>query len=138
MTVYLDTSVILKQLLNQEPLWKKWGRWGKACTSQITRVEALRSVDRLRLGGNLDDAGVAEVIANLHEILLHVNQIKVNDEILNRAAQPYPTLLRSLDAIHLASALLWRDTQGSTPLVFVTHDRQLKIAARALGFAVEG
>lgn len=109
-----------------------------ACTSQVTRVEAMRTVDRLRLGGNLADSGVAEVITNLGEILAHVNIIKVNDEILNRAAQPYPTSLRSLDAIHLASAILWRDTNVDTPLVFVTHDRQLGIAARALSFVVEG
>lgn len=138
MIVYLDTSVILRCLLNQTPLWKKWGRWESAYTSQLTRVEAFRSVDRLRMGGHLDDAGVAQVIASLNETLAHVHQIKINDEVLHRSAQPYPTLLRSLDAIHMASALLWRDTHLDTPLVFVTHDRQQQIAARALGFDVEG
>ena len=55
MTVYLDTSVVLSWLLNQEPSIAEWGRWQAAYTSEICRVEFHRTVDRLRLGGDLDD-----------------------------------------------------------------------------------
>ncbi len=56
--------------------------------------------------------------------------------VLERAAKPFPTLLSSLDAIHLATALLAR-TQVDD-LYFATHDGELGTAARAMGFEVLG
>jgi hypothetical protein len=57
--------------------------------------------------------------------------------VLDRAAQPMPTELGTLDAIHLASALLWKDTTG-IDLVMATHDRALGLAAQAHGLKVLG
>jgi hypothetical protein len=45
--------------------------------------------------------------------------------------------LGSLDAIHLATAELWRETRGQE-IVFATHDRALGLGARASGFKVIG
>ena len=56
--------------------------------------------------------------------------------VLARAADPFPTMVGSLDAIHLASALLIRD--DFEDLGFATHDQGLGTAARATGFAVHG
>jgi hypothetical protein len=47
------------------------------------------------------------------------------------------TPVKTLDALHLASALLWRERSGD-PLVFATHDPQQARAARALGFDCAG
>jgi hypothetical protein len=57
--------------------------------------------------------------------------------ILRRAGDPYPVAIKSLDAIHLATALVWRDRRAPD-LVFATHDRQLGRAAAPLGFEVFG
>ena len=57
--------------------------------------------------------------------------------ILMRAAQPVPTELGALDAIHLATAMLWREGAG-VDLVMATHDAALGTAARANGFRVVG
>ena len=48
-----------------------------------------------------------------------------------------PTGLGSLDAIHLASALLWKDAMG-LDAIMATHDDALGLAARAYGFKVLG
>jgi hypothetical protein len=48
-----------------------------------------------------------------------------------------PTELGTLDAIHLASALLWKDAVGADP-VMVTHDRALALGAQAHGLKVLG
>jgi predicted nucleic acid-binding protein len=56
--------------------------------------------------------------------------------ILERAADPFPTALGTLDAIHLATALQLRDEYPA--LAFATHDRELATAARSVGFTVEG
>jgi hypothetical protein len=45
--------------------------------------------------------------------------------------------LGTLDAIHLASALLWKDALGIDPAV-ATHDVALALAAQAHGFKVVG
>lgn len=57
--------------------------------------------------------------------------------VLARAAQPFPTELGTLDAIHLATALLWRERAG-VDLVMATHDVALGTAARASGLSVVG
>jgi hypothetical protein len=51
--------------------------------------------------------------------------------------RPPPTALGTLDAIHLASAALWRENQG-TEIAMATHDEALATAARASGFSVIG
>ncbi len=63
--------------------------------------------------------------------------VELDEVVLERAAQPMPTELGTLDALHLATAVLWRD-MSSADLVMATHDAALGLAARAHGFAVVG
>ena len=57
--------------------------------------------------------------------------------VLERAAQPMPTELGTLDAIHLATALLWKEMMG-VELVMATHDGALALGAQAHGLPVVG
>jgi predicted nucleic acid-binding protein len=57
--------------------------------------------------------------------------------VLARASQPLPTPLGTLDAIHLATALHWRESR-EPDLVFATHDAALALAARSCGLRVSG
>ena len=57
--------------------------------------------------------------------------------VLDRAAQPMPTELGTLDAIHLAAALLWKE-MTHVDLVMATHDGALALGARAHGLPVVG
>ncbi len=57
--------------------------------------------------------------------------------VFNRAAQPTPTELGTLDAIHLASALLWKD-EMRLDLFMATHDIALGLAAKAHGIKLIG
>ena len=63
--------------------------------------------------------------------------VDLNRPVLERAAQPVPTSLGTLDAIHLATALLWREHSGFE-FVMATHDTALGLAARASGLRVVG
>ena len=60
--------------------------------------------------------------------------------ILRVAAQPFPTIIAALDAIHLATAMAYRAAHfvEERPLLFATHDHQLARAARAMNFEVVG
>jgi hypothetical protein len=57
--------------------------------------------------------------------------------MLDRAAQPMPTELGTLDAIHLATAHLWKEMTGKG-LTMATHDSALALAAEAHGLRVVG
>jgi predicted nucleic acid-binding protein len=132
-TVYLDTSALLRKLLNRPDAYPHWGRWDAAYTSALTRVEASRTLDRLRLQNLLSDTEIAEVFESLAGYLERIGDVPVSKAVLRRASQPFPTVIKTLDAIHLATAILWQD-QHLKPLAFLTHDAGLGTAARALGF----
>jgi predicted nucleic acid-binding protein len=136
MTVYVDTSVVLRILLHEPTPIKIWGNWNKAYSSALWRVEALRTVDRLRLGHEISDIEVAALVREIqiiHETLaLH----PVTSQVLKRASETFPTVVGTLDAIHLATALSIRESENVNLLL--THDSQLATAARSLGFEVMG
>ena len=137
MTVYIDTSVVLRFLLGQKNAWKDWGRWNDAYSSSLLRQEIRRVIDRLRLESVLDDHGVAHMGSELRRIERTINRIAVSRSILDRASMPMPTVVKTLDAIHLATGLLARE-RLHPDLIFVTHDLQQANAARALGFECIG
>jgi predicted nucleic acid-binding protein len=136
-TLYLDTSTILRALFGQVPVLAGWGNWNAAYSSDVMGVEARRAIDRLRLAGALDDAGVADAHAELARIERSLGRVRLTRRVLVRAAQPMATAVRTLDAVHLASALLLRERHGDD-LLFATHDRRQAISARALGFTCVG
>jgi hypothetical protein len=57
--------------------------------------------------------------------------------ILARASEPLPIPLGTLDALHLATALVWRERMRQRPVI-ATHDVGLAVASRAFGFEVVG
>ena len=135
MTIYLDTSVVLRALLAAGEAPSEWGAWERAYSSELMGVEARRALDRLRLEHALDDDGLADAHDALAATEQAIGSIRLTAGVLRRAGQPMPTVVKTLDAIHLASALLFAERRGSD-LVFGTHDRRQATAARALGFKV--
>ena len=137
MTVYLDTSTVLRVVLGQGEQLAAWGKWDEACASELLGVEARRALDRLRIDGALDDDQVGLFQSSLAHVERSIHAIRLTRLVLGRASLPMATPVKTLDALHLASALLWRERR--TPnLVFATHDPQQARAARALGFECIG
>jgi len=66
-----------------------------------------------------------------------VDVVLVQRPILARASEPFPTTLGTLDAQHLATALVWQDRMRQS-LTMATHDRDLGLAARSFGIDVLG
>jgi predicted nucleic acid-binding protein len=94
-------------------------------------------LDRLRLAEGLEDAEIAVRREAVFRFLEAVEVVELTRPVLARAAQPLPTALGTPDAIHLATALLWKERTGAD-LVMATHDEALAIAARASGLRVIG
>ena len=136
MKAYIDTSVVLRIALGEPQPLRQWRSIELASTSELTRVEALRSLDRARIALQLSDEEIAERREAVLVILSGFHIARLDARLLERAADPFPTQLRTLDALHLATALLVRVEHED--LVFATHDRQLATAARAVGFEVIG
>ena len=137
MTIYLDTSAVLRGLLGTGKPLPEWGTWNRAYSSEIMGVEARRALDRLRLSRSLDDDGLADAHEAIAATERAIGSIRLTSAVLRRASQPMPTVVKTLDAIHLASALLFEE-RHAVGLVFGTHDRSQATAARALGFDVVG
>jgi predicted nucleic acid-binding protein len=130
--VYVDSSVLLRVVLNESKRLAAWSRITTAVSSELIRVECLRVLDRLRLSSAMDDRELSRRRATTLEVLEGFELVRVNRAIIERASDPFPTLLRTLDALHLASALLVRSRYKS--IRFATHDDELADAALGLGF----
>ena len=137
MNVYLDSSVVLRHLQRERASMTGWGQWERAYSSELLRVEILRSIDRNRLRGGLSDNDVAELVAKAEAIFSAIELVALNVSVLKRAFQSFLTPLGTLDALHLATALRLTDSSG-IELTFLTHDAELATAARTMNFKVEG
>jgi predicted nucleic acid-binding protein len=137
MIAYVDSSALLRLVLGQSEPLREWRSIDTAVASALVEVECMRTLDRLRLRGGVSDQELALRREAIFELLRRFEIVAVERPVLTRAALPLPTTLGTLDAIHLATAALWRESQGAE-LVMATHDAALATAARASGFSVIG
>jgi predicted nucleic acid-binding protein len=134
---YLDATVVLRLVLGEEHRLAEWEQVETAVASALTEVECLRTLDRLARLGRLSPDELAERRGAVYQTLAAVDLVDVSPTVLRRASEPFPTPLGAWDAIHLSTALLWRDATGAS-LTVTTHARELATAARATGFSVAG
>ena len=93
-------------------------------------------MDRLRLTHEISDTEVADLVRDIQIIHETFAIHPITHQILQRASETFPTVVGTLDAIHLATALSIREIESLDLLL--THDSQLSTAARSLGFEVMG
>lgn len=139
MIAYIDSSALLRVLLN-EPNAFKWESVTRAISSELLRVECHRTLDRLWHARTLSDARFGEKRRAAEVFLARVDLRALTPNVLDVAAAPLPSSLGTLDALHLATALIFRSELGpqGSSLTFATHDRALANAARAMHFDVLG
>jgi predicted nucleic acid-binding protein len=137
MIAYVDSSVLLRVALGQPNALPEWCDIERGASSTLVATESLRTLDRVRLSVNLSDIEVARRRATILALIDSLELVEIDGSVLDRAAQPMPTELGTLDAIHLASALLWRDAFGGD-LIMATHDKALALAAQAHGLKILG
>ncbi len=137
MTLYLDSSALLRLVLREKGALEGFGPQDKLVSSELLAIECLRTLDRLRLEGQLSLEEALLRRAAIMEWLEAVDLVLLQRPILARASDPFPTPMRTLDALHLATALVWRDRMKQD-LVLATHDSGLALAARAFGLEVIG
>lgn len=123
--VYLDSSAFVKLVVQEaeSDVLRAFlaGRAARRVSSALIRTESLRAVRGL---------GPA-ALATVRDGLRRVDLIGIDDRILDAAGTLTPQVLRTLDAIHLATALAVGDDLD----VIVTYDERMIDAARLLGLA---
>jgi uncharacterized protein len=121
----VDSSALVK-LVVEEPesaaLRELLGRDADQLTSAIVEVEVVRAVRRV----------VPELLARARRVVAQIAIVELSDAITARAAVLEPRTLRSLDAVHLATALAIGDDLDG----LVTYDRRMSAAAEDLGLVV--
>lgn len=137
MIAYLDTSALLRLVLREPGALEELRSSEALVSSELLAVESQRTLDRMRVQGTLSPEESAVRRAAVTEWLEAVDLVLLQRPILARASEPFPTALGTLDALHLATALVWRDRMRQA-LVMATHDGGLALAARSFGIDVVG
>lgn len=122
---YLDSSAIVKLVVREpeSPALRRYLRHRRPLVSSaLARTEVLRAV--------LPSSDVT--IRRASDVLLRLDLIRVNDRALGNAGSLLPADIRSLDAIHLATAQLL----GTDLAQLVTYDERMASAARNIGIRV--
>lgn len=121
---YVDSSALVK-LAVREPQSRALARYlrrRQLVSSALARTEVARALCVL------GDAGVRRA----DEVLGRIELVRITDRVLRAAGLLPPVGLRSLDAIHLATAALF----GHTLQVLITYDERMAVGAEASGIRV--
>ena len=124
-TAYFDASAILKLTLAEREslalIDYLTEREMRVATSVIAEVEVTRTLQRLRMDQEEQDGALRRIYL-----------LSLDSDVRRDATQIKPHQLRSLDAIHVATAR----SIGDQNLEFITYDRRMADAARAAGLKV--
>lgn len=116
---------------------KTLSQYKKIIASDLLRIELFRNLDKLRIKHGFNEAEFSERMRIFHLALKTIELIEISKEILDLSISPFPTTVSTLDAIHLATAILWKKL-NKHDLTILTHDKQLALAAHTIGFEVQG
>ena len=124
--IYLDTSVALAQVLGEDrrpPVWL-WDR--PLLSSRLLEYEMWTRIHARGLGESHSES--------VRMLLGRLAFIELSPPVLVRALEPFPGVVRTLDALHLASIEFLRARQRDVELA--SYDDRLVAAARRLGIAI--
>lgn len=120
--IYVDSSALVKLVLPEaesSSMIEFTAKFDTLVTSTIGAIEFRRAVKR----------HYAQQLWAVERVLAEMTILELSHEVRRTAELLEPTILRTLDAIHLASALLVRDELEA----FVGYDERLLEAARLAG-----
>ena len=138
MSVYAESSAVLAWLLDEDSapeIRKLLAAQDLIVASDLTLIECDRVLLRAASLGELTEADAADRRGHLTETSSHWQILRISPEVVDRARRPFPGHpVRTLDAIHLASALV---AHAAVPgLQLLTLDDFRRHAAQALGFKI--
>jgi predicted nucleic acid-binding protein len=124
-SIYLDSSAAVKLVFDEaeSPALQQYlGDRAELSSSSLLRTELVRAAKRLD----------SRQVGRARRLLVEITIRDIDDEVLDRAGEVAPQTLRTLDAIHIATATLL----GSDLDAIVTYDQRMIEAARLYGLPV--
>ncbi|MEO8315544.1 MAG: type II toxin-antitoxin system VapC family toxin [Pseudomonadota bacterium] len=138
MNLYAESSAILAWLLDETAAPEVLRHLSAAqvvIASDLTLIECDRVLLRAAALGELTEADAADRRAHLVSVASHWQVMRMADEVVDRARQPFPAEpIRTLDAIHLATAITARAAIAG--LVLLSLDDRVRASGKKLGFEV--
>jgi predicted nucleic acid-binding protein len=137
--LYAESSAVLAWLLGEDASPRVRHTLTSAeivIASELTLIECERVLIRAVALGETTEASAADRRAHLNAAAAQWNVLRIGAEIVDRAKQPFPMEpIRTLDAIHLASALIARS--AVVGLEMLSLDDQIRRIAVQLGFRIQ-
>jgi uncharacterized protein with PIN domain len=138
MRLYVESSAVLAWLLGEtdgQDVRASLSRAEAVISSDVTLIECDRVLIRAVVSGRISEAQAADRRAVLSAASARWHLLKVTGEVVERARRPFPQEpVRTLDALHLSSALLARSALPGLDLL--TLDDRIRKNAIALGFTI--
>ena len=135
MSLYAESSAVLAWLLDEAPgpdVRQLLMAAPMVVASDLTLIECDRVLLRAAALGELTEGEAADRRAHLTMAASRWHLLRISPDIVDRARQPFPgEPIRTLDAIHLASALIARS--AVVGLELLSLDDRIRKAARRLG-----
>ena len=139
MTLYAETSAVLRWLFAEEGgegIRAALAAAEKVASSRLALIETRRVVRRAEREGRITAAQSIDLLAVFAQAASTWAILEISEEIARRAEDGFPNEpVRTLDAIHLASALFLR--QSFPDLVILSADERVRANAALLGFSAE-
>lgn len=131
-TVYLDASSALRWILETPGIVSGFGKWDLAASSILFEVECYRTIERLLDEKKLTPQQYAEAVAQVQDLWDSMEHIPLSADVINLAKQRFVAPIKTLDAIHAASAQLWSRALNDE-VMLLSHDKKLNLIAKSLG-----
>ncbi len=135
---YVAASALLRVLFAEAGPTVPLVPGDRVVSSQLVEIETFRAVDRERLVGGLDDGQTAVKRHELASLLAMLDLMAIERGVIERARGSFAVNLRTLDAIHVATAEILAAEVAGEPLEFWTHDERQATAALSRGLTVRG
>jgi uncharacterized protein len=135
---YFDTSALVKRYVREEGsrLARELLRHYRFLSCAIAPVEALSAFSRRKAADELSERSFSAIAARMRADREHWELVEITDSVLGRAEEVIRQAgVRTLDALHIASALAFRELSGLR-VPFITADERQRDAAQRLGFQV--
>lgn len=112
-------------------------KMGALVSSELLRVECFRAMDRVHKQRQRTSEQILLARTSFYQMVSSIKFVELGRSVLELASQSFDMPIKTLDAIHLSTALLYRE-ESEAPLVMLTHDLQLGRAARSQNLEVLG
>ena len=135
--VYLDSSVLVRFLFNEPGERISLKENDEIYSSELIEIEVFRTLESAYLIKRISEGEYSQKCIEATEFISGISVIPLNREVLKKAASSFPFVIRTLDAIHVATAQ-WLKDELSENIIFCTHDERQGNAAISRRLLVKG